>query len=86
MFGKMTVYISDPDLIGQVFGNPDATQFPKTAASYDVVRDGLLGDGLVTSQGETWKFHRHIITPLFHFKVRSYMFEEKCILCFLDHV
>eukprot|EP01122_Echinamoeba_exundans_P015044 TRINITY_DN6984_c0_g1_i1.p1 TRINITY_DN6984_c0_g1~~TRINITY_DN6984_c0_g1_i1.p1 ORF type:complete len:511 (-),score=79.61 TRINITY_DN6984_c0_g1_i1:127-1659(-) len=68
MNGKMTVYLSDPDLIGQVFGSSDATLFPKTAASYDIVRDGLLGDGLVTSQGETWRFHRHIITPLFHFK------------------
>lgn len=33
--------------------------------SYDLVRELLLGDGLVTSRGELWKRQRRLMAPFF---------------------
>lgn len=66
--GRNVISVVDAELVGQVLSSIDASEFPKNRILYDQVRDALLGDGLVTSAGATWKMHRHLLTPLFHFK------------------
>lgn len=34
-----------------------------------------LGQGLINSEGETWQFHRKLITPSFHFKILEVFLE-----------
>jgi cytochrome P450 len=41
--------------------------FSKNTLGYRVLRD-LLGEGLVTAQGDVWKRHRRIANPAFHRK------------------
>ena len=41
-------------------------KFPKSKR-YDRLKF-FLGEGLVTSHGEKWQKHRHIINPSFHFE------------------
>eukprot|EP01118_Nematostelium_gracile_P014235 TRINITY_DN54_c0_g2_i1.p1 TRINITY_DN54_c0_g2~~TRINITY_DN54_c0_g2_i1.p1 ORF type:complete len:471 (+),score=109.23 TRINITY_DN54_c0_g2_i1:34-1446(+) len=60
--GRPTIMVSNPDLI------KDVLNLPKDPALYHVV-EWFLGDGLVTAEGEIWKFYRRTITPLFHFGV-----------------
>jgi cytochrome P450 len=68
------VLIADAELAGQVLSAPDVYKFPKSPF-YKIVGDALLGNGLVTSGGELWRSHRHIVTPLFHFKSLKSMVE-----------
>ena len=66
------VNISDPAYIERIFTNPDI---------YVKGRDNktlrfLLGNGLVTSEGEFWLKQRRLIQPLFH-KQRLQSFVQK---------
>ncbi len=60
--------LSHPDLIQKVLVN-DHTHFRKSAAQQRMRR--VLGDGLLTSNGELHTHHRTLITPAFHNKMIS---------------
>jgi cytochrome P450 len=65
--GPKTLYLfSHPDLAEEIL----VQQSDRFVKVYDPRRPlGLalvLGNGLVTSSGEVWKRHRHIIQPIFH--------------------
>lgn len=63
-FGAFRVLVvSDPAAIQRVLVS-EASTYQKTTRSYGVLRL-LLGDGLVTSRGETWLRNRRIAQPAF---------------------
>ena len=59
------VQLSSPELIRQLHSNYG--DLPKSFF-YSFLRLGI-GDGLVTSVGEKWQYHRKLLTPTFNFKV-----------------
>ncbi|MEZ4371497.1 MAG: cytochrome P450 [Polyangiaceae bacterium] len=64
------VSINDPELIHQVL----AKQHESVRKSIDTRwLSSVLGDGLVTSEGEFWRRHRKLLQPAFHnTKIRIY--------------
>src|SRR5262245_24391424 len=59
--GPSTVFlISEPDLLEEVLVRSVA-RFRKDVDTRDV--SSVLGDGLLTSEGETWKRHRKLLAP-----------------------
>lgn len=61
--GEHAVLVSDPVLLRDLF---DTNRFPKLALNREAFSE-ILGDGLVTSEGELWKRERRLISPVFHF-------------------
>jgi cytochrome P450 len=62
-FGQATV-LGDPELARQVLVDRYA-KYPKKSRSYVVLRL-LMGNGLVTSDGEFWRGQRRLVQPAFH--------------------
>lgn len=58
-----TIWIMDPALIERVLLD-DADNFPKTRLERRVFED-TLGDGILTSQGASWRWQRRTAAPLF---------------------
>jgi cytochrome P450 len=56
--------LKHPDHIRDVLLAP-ATRFRKTHSAFDKLSE-VLGDGLVTLDGDDWKRHRRMIQPAFH--------------------
>lgn len=54
----------DPDVYKEILGQPQ--KFFKTPPTYEPVAL-FLGKGLVVLEGEEWKKHRKMLTPLFHY-------------------
>lgn len=80
---RVTVYgIAHPDDIQHVLAG-SAETFSKQDAAYIEIR-ALVGDGLLTSEGETWKRQKRLVQPLFtHSRVAGYaamMAEEGALL------
>jgi cytochrome P450 len=59
----VTVFVSDPALIEEVLLHR-AEQFPKTLLERRIF-ERLLGDGILTSQGASWRWQRRTAAPLF---------------------
>ncbi len=57
------VLVNDPEDVGQVLRDPEHA-FGKSA-SYDALRL-ILGQGLLTSEGELWRRQRKLMQPAFH--------------------
>ena len=60
---RSVVLVADPELARQVFQESDGRTFTKSRY-YRKVRS-LFGNGLVTSEGETWKKQRKLAQPKF---------------------
>jgi cytochrome P450 len=63
LLGKKSVLISDPEDIAQVLVET-GKRFGKFAPSYAMRT--ILGNGLVTSEGDFWKRQRKLAAPAFH--------------------
>lgn len=71
VFGRPFCIIGHPDLIEQVLVK-DASQFIKSM-DYRKLAD-VLGQGLLTSEGETWRKQRKLAQPIFHNdRVKNYV-------------
>jgi cytochrome P450 len=60
-----TILITEPDYIEQVYKNPELFGTPKILK---VLFRTLLGQGLLTSDGDTWLRQRRLSQPVFHQK------------------
>ena len=60
--GPVFAFACAPDPIREVLTNP--TTFPKDSPVYDEMA-GVLGDGLLTSEGDEWRAQRRTLQPLF---------------------
>ena len=60
---SVVAWLTDPALIERVLLG-EAEQFPKSALEKKVF-EHTLGDGILTSQGASWKWQRRTAAPLF---------------------
>lgn len=60
---SVVAWVSDPALIERILLT-DAARFPKTALERKVF-EPMLGDGILTSQGTSWRWQRRTAAPLF---------------------
>jgi cytochrome P450 len=68
---KRTVLVNEPSAIKHVLLD-NAANYHKTEIARRLVEPGL-GRGLLTSEGETWRRHRRIMSPAFdHRSIVSY--------------
>ncbi|NMO00281.1 cytochrome P450 [Gordonia sp. TBRC 11910] len=66
--GVDLVSFFDPDAVAHIVDNPTYQTYRKDSRFYQQFSE-LLGDGLLTAQGETWKRQRRIIQPVFTARV-----------------
>lgn len=59
----LVAWITGPDLLEQILVR-DAALFPKTRLDRRVLRP-VVGDGLLTAEGEHWRWQRKLASPLF---------------------
>ena len=60
---RTTFYsVSAPELAAEVLGQPD--RYTRDTRSYAVLR-WAFGNGMLTSQGETWRRQRRLLAPIF---------------------
>ncbi len=62
MRGRMA-WVTDPELVEQILLD-DHEDFPKTLIEKRVF-ERIIGDGILTSEGMTWRWQRHAVAPLF---------------------
>src|ERR1700761_2825251 len=63
MFGRKLFVLNEPAAIKHVLID-NAANYRKTEITRRILEPGL-GKGLITSEGETWRAHRRIMTPSF---------------------
>jgi len=63
--GSHYIGVCHPDGLKQLF--TDVTVFRKHPVAYGHI-DLILGNGLVTSDGDLWKHERKLLTPVFHLR------------------
>jgi cytochrome P450 len=67
-YGKkrpLVTWVTDPELIERILLK-DAAQFPKTALDRRVLTP-ILGDGILTAEGESWRWQRKLASPMFRY-------------------
>jgi len=62
--GAHQVALTNPEDFRTVLGDPNSF---KKDGTYVIIED-FLGKGLVSARGDTWKLHRRVLTPAFHFQ------------------
>ena len=71
IFRRSRVLLSEPAAIKHVLLD-NAANYQKTEIARRILEPGL-GKGLITSEGETWRRHRRIMSPAFdHRSIESY--------------
>lgn len=69
LLGRWSVVVLDPNIVQTILMDPsnarDPGRFPKR---YDFIRE-IIGDGLVSLEGNAWSRHRRIIQPSFQTNV-----------------
>jgi len=74
-YGKkrtLVAWVTDPALVENILLK-NADQFPKTRLDRRVLRP-VVGDGLLTAQGDSWRWQRKIASPPFrHAELLSYV-------------
>jgi cytochrome P450 len=71
LLGRRRFIVNDPAAIKQVLID-NAANYQKTEIGRRVLEPGL-GKGLITSEGETWRQHRRIMSPAFdHRSIAAY--------------
>src|SRR5271165_3997055 len=71
MFGRPRFLVNQPAAIKRVLLD-NAANYQKTEITRRILEPGL-GRGLITSEGETWRRHRRIMSPAFdHRSIASY--------------
>src|ERR1700729_4160784 len=71
MFGRSRFLVNEPEAIKRVLLD-NAANYQKSEITRRILEPGL-GRGLITSEGETWKRHRRIMSPAFdHRSIVSY--------------
>jgi cytochrome P450 len=71
MFGRSRFLVNDPAAIKHVLLD-NAANYQKSEITRRILEPGL-GRGLITSEGETWRRHRRIMSPAFdHRSIASY--------------
>lgn len=69
---SFVVWVTDPHLIERVLLG-EAEKFPKTPLDKRIFKP-LLGDGILTSEGESWRWQRKVAAPMFrHAEILSYV-------------
>jgi cytochrome P450 len=63
MFGQRTFLVNDPAGVKQVLLDK-VENYPKARQEVEAL-GSLFGDGILTSDGETWRAHRKIMSPSF---------------------
>ena len=71
MFGRLRFLVNEPSAIKHVLLD-NAANYRKSEITRRILEPGL-GRGLITSEGETWRRHRRIMSPAFdHRSIVSY--------------
>ena len=68
----LVAWVTDPELIENILLK-DAERFPKTRLDRRVLKP-ILGEGLLTAEGDSWRWQRKLASPLFrHSELLSYV-------------
>jgi cytochrome P450 len=68
----LVAWVTDPALIERILLK-DAEHFPKTRMDRRVLKP-ILGEGLLTAEGDSWRWQRKLASPLFrHTELLSYV-------------
>ena len=64
LFGRWVVIPTDPDIIKQILTAPSAQEPVRYYKDFVFFRE-IVGDGLVSLEGQSWSRHRRILQPCF---------------------
>jgi cytochrome P450 len=67
-YGKkrpLVTWVTDPELIERILLK-DVERFPKTSLDRRVLTP-MLGDGILTAEGDSWRWQRKVASPMFRY-------------------